>query len=564
MKSKTLNRRRRITSATIAIAASAALMIAASVTPSASSASPTARGAAASVLTMESSPETTLTQNFNPFTTSSAAYLVGATSLIYEPLLQFDVAKPSVAPYPFLATSYKWSNGGKAVTFAIRQGVKWNDGSAMTPADVAFTYNMLMKYPDVNTYSLPITGATVSGNDVTIKFSSSQYTNLQNIANVYIVPQSVWGAISGDPATFTDPTPVGTGPYKLGTFSASAGITLQVNPNYWGGTPAVSGVDFPLYASNTTILTALENNSLDWAGNFLSGLQAAFVSPSPSTHKTWFAPVQTNSLEPNLTKWPTNQVAVRQAISLAIDRTAISQTGESGLEPVATNASGLVLPNFSNLLAPAVKSDTLSPHSNAKAADAVLAKAGYTIKNGYYQYKGKKVVIDITDPSAYTDYAEDDTLAAAELRNAHIDAQFVGQSATAWAADVASGNFELTGHWSQTSISAFQLYNEWLNSALATKNASGNFERLDNKAIDNDLAGLAGQTSVKGQLKYLTPIETYVANNLPVIPTVYGAAFDEYNTSQFTGWPSASNPYESGSPNTPTNEVVVLHLKPVS
>ena len=38
--------------------------------------------------------------------------------------------------------------------------------------------------------------------------------------------------------------------------------------------------------------------------------------------------------------------------------------------------------------------------------------------------------------------------------------------------------------------------------------------------------------------------------------------FDEYNTSKFTGWPSASNPYESGSPNAPTNEVVILHLKP--
>ena len=52
--------------------------------------------------------------------------------------------------------------------------------------------------------------------------------------------------------------------------------------------------------------------------------------------------------------------------------------------------------------------------------------------------------------------------------------------------------------------------------------------------------------------------------NLPVIPTVYGASFDEYSTAHFTGWPSASAQYESGSPNTPTNEVIVLHLKPVS
>jgi peptide/nickel transport system substrate-binding protein len=45
---------------------------------------------------------------------------------------------------------------------------------------------------------------------------------------------------------------------------------------------------------------------------------------------------------------------------------------------------------------------------------------------------------------------------------------------------------------------------------------------------------------------------------------VYGASFDEYSTAHFTGWPSASDQYESGSPNAPTNEVIVLHLKPVS
>jgi peptide/nickel transport system substrate-binding protein len=55
-----------------------------------------------------------------------------------------------------------------------------------------------------------------------------------------------------------------------------------------------------------------------------------------------------------------------------------------------------------------------------------------------------------------------------------------------------------------------------------------------------------------------------VAQNLPIIPTVYGVVFDEYNTGKFTGWPSESNSYESGSPNTPTNEVVILHLRPTS
>jgi peptide/nickel transport system substrate-binding protein len=573
MEPKTSNKRRLMASAVAALAASAAFA-ATYALPSASSASAPAKAAAVSTLTMESSQETTLTDNFNPFVSTSAANTVGATSLIYETLLQFDAAKPLTTPYDFLATGYKWGNGGKSITFTIRSGVKWSDGSALTPADVAFTYNMLVKYPDTNTYGVPVTGATASGSDVTLTFSSPQYTNLQYVAGqVYIVPQAIWGALSGDPATYTDTSPVGSGPYQLDTFSATAGVTLKANTNYWGGpwavgsgAPAVKEVAFPLLADTATVLSALENNSLQWAGNFIAGLQTGFVTPSPSTHHTWFAPVQTNSLIPNLRTWPMNQLAVREAASLAIDRTAISTQGESGLEPVATSGSGIVLPNFKSLLSPAVKPNVLAPHANAKAADAVLKAAGYTLKGGFYALKGKPVMITITDPANYSDYALDDQLMANELKAAHINATFQGLSDNAWYADLADGKFgSATSHWSNTAILPYGIYEGWLDSKLNTPtNASGDFEGLNNKTVDTALAKLAGQTSHAGQLKYLTPIEKYVATQLPVIPTVYGAAFDEYNTSQFTGWPTPTNAYESGSPNTPTNEVVVLHLKPVA
>jgi peptide/nickel transport system substrate-binding protein len=573
MKQETAKTRRRIASAAVAIGASAALMIATTVLPSTSSASAPARAAATSTLTMESSQETTLTDNFNPFVSTSAANIVGATSLIYEPMLQVDAAKPLTKPYGFLASSYSWSNGGKSITFVVRQGIKWSNGTALTPADVAFTYNMLKQFPDTNTNGIPVTGATVSGNDVTVTFSASEYTNLQYVAaSVYIVPQAIWGSLSGDPALYTDTNPVGSGPYELDTFSATAGVTLKANQNYWGGPwshvggpPAVSEVDFPLLANTATVLSALNGNSLDWAGNFITGLQKGFVASSPSTHKVWFAPVQTNTLEPNLRTWPMNQLAVRQAVSLAIDRTAISSQGEAGLEPIATNASGIVLPNFATLVAPALKSATLPAHANAAAADAVLKKAGYTLSGGFYALKGKRVVITITDPANYSDYALDDGLMANELKAAHIDATFDGLSDNAWYADLADGKFgSATSHWSNTNIVPYGEYEGWLDSALDTSNASGDFEGLKNTAIDKDLQTLAGETTTAGQLKALAPIESFVAKDLPVIPTVYGAAFDEYNTSSFSGWPTPTNAYESGSPNTPTNEVVVLHLKPVA
>ncbi len=539
-------------------AATSAVLVAGLAAPGASSARVSAHAASSPPLVFESSPETGFTPaNYNPYVQSTPAYQAGADSLIYEPLMDFNLANPAAKPYYMLATAYKWGNGGKSITFTIRHNVKFNNGSAMTPADVAFSFNLLKQNADVNTAGLAITGTSVSGDNVTVNFKTPQYTNLQSIGNTYIVPQSVWSSV-GDPATYIDANPVGTGPYIV-TSTGAAGITMSTNPHYWGGAPGVSTIQIPAIASNTTVLSLLTTNQLTWAGNFISGLAQKFVKPSPSTHQVWFAPVQTNSLEPNLKKWPTNQLAVRQAISLAINRTAIDQQGEAGLEPVATNASGIVLPGFKNLLAPAVKKDTLSPHPQTAKAIAVLKAAGYKLKHGFFYLGKKEVTVPVTDPAAYTDYAEDDSLIAGELRKAHINSTFYGPSPSVWAANITKGNFVLTQHWSQTTISAYQLYNTWLNSD-EIGNSAGNFERLKNQKINGDLAKLAAQTTTRGQLKYLTPIEGYVATNLPVIPTVYGAAFDEYNSSNYTGWPSAKNQYEIGQPGSPQNEIVVLHL----
>ena len=129
----------------------AAGLAACSSSGSSSGASNTNTGAATTgkTLVMESSPESTITQAFNPFVPTGAPYGMGATGLIYEPLIQFNLVAPPKY-YPWLATSYAWSNGGKTLTFAIRQGVKWNDGQPFTPADVVFTFNMMKANAAVN------------------------------------------------------------------------------------------------------------------------------------------------------------------------------------------------------------------------------------------------------------------------------------------------------------------------------------------------------------------------------------------------------------------------------
>jgi len=560
--------RRLLAVATAGLLAAGLAACSSSASSNSSSSSSSAGTTTGKTLVMESSPETAITQAFNPFATTQAAYGMGADGLIYEPLIQFNMVAPPQY-YPWLATAYAWSNGGKTISFTIRQGVKWNNGTPFTPADVAFTFNMLEKNPAINYNGLKIASVSTSGNTVTLNFPSAQYTNLQSIAGTAMVPQSVWGSV-GNPATFQDPNPVGTGPYELGTFTPQ-GILLKKNPNYWQAAQVqVPAVDFPVYTSNTGALNALFAGQIDWTGNFIPGLQQNFISKDPAHRGYWEAPGGTNSLMPNLNKWPTNQLAVRQAISLAINRTLMAQEGEAGLEQPVINATGMPLPTFQAWVGP-VANLTNSATANPAAAEQVLTKAGYTKgSNGFFQKNGQTVALTIVDPSAYTDYAQVDELAAQELRAAGIDATFQGLSVNAWNTDVSDGDFQLTSHWSNGGLTPYNMYDGWLDSSLASGNsATGDYERLNNPAIDTQLATLAGAGTTAAQTQALVPIEQYVANNLPIIPTTTASQWYEYNSQNYTGWPTQQNPYETGQPSgsnnggtTGTNEVVILHLRP--
>ena len=523
----------------------------------------TANAASSYVLTVESSPENSITDTFNPFLTTGGPYGMGATGLIYEPLIQFDVVAPPKY-YPWLATAYKWSDGGRKVTFTIRQGVRWNNGTPLTAADVAFTYELVKRYPAINTGGLAMTGISTSGDNVTLSFATPQYTNFEQIANVPIVPKSIWSGVN--PATFADPDPIATGPYVLNVFTPQ-GFSLKPNPYYWQkGEPKVTKVYFPVNTSNTVDTEQLFSGQLVWAGNYIPGLQQKWVGKDPKYRHYWMAATGSVSLEPNLTKWPLSVVAVRKAVSLALNRNLISVEGESGYETPLPNASGLTLPTFKDWLAPSVDSLKLNAVSETSAAKKVLEGAGFVMgKNGYFETKSGKVVsFTIYDPSSYTDYAEDASIIASELRQVGIEATFVGQTVSAWSADVADGDFESVIHWSNGGITPYNEYNGWLNTALGGKSATGDYEGLHSLAMDHALAKLATAATVPEQVADLAPIEKFVAEELPVIPLVTSAAWCEYNSTHFVGWSSPSNPYESCQPAEPTNEVEILHLAPRS
>jgi peptide/nickel transport system substrate-binding protein len=179
------------------------------------------------------------------------------------------------------------------------------------------------------------------------------------------------------------------------------------------------------------------------------------------------------------------------------------------------------------------------------------------------------VALTIVDP-ADTDYAADDAIVAQELRAAGIGATFEGLAVTTWDTDVADGDFQLTSHWSNGGLTPYNMYDGWLDSTLASgSTATGDYERLNDPAINADLAALAGASTTAEQTTALVPLEMYVANNLPIIPTTTASEWFEYNSQNYTGWPTQQNPYDTGQPSGTNNgpgsgsdEVVILHLRP--
>src|SRR5947209_1374980 len=94
-------------------------------------------------LTVSQGPAGSWTANFNPWAPS----MTNGTGMIWEPLLWFNLMKGGKSS-PWLAKSYKWSNGNKLLTFNLRPGVKWNDGEPFTSKDLLFSFQMAKKYAD--------------------------------------------------------------------------------------------------------------------------------------------------------------------------------------------------------------------------------------------------------------------------------------------------------------------------------------------------------------------------------------------------------------------------------
>jgi peptide/nickel transport system substrate-binding protein len=503
-------------------------------------------------------------QNFNPFPVS----VFVAPGVIYETLVFVNRVDGSVKPW--LAKSYEVSADAKTFTFHLRSGVKWSDGIPFTSDDVVFTLNALKQSPAIDINSLWSNIATVAAPD-----GATVVVTLQNPyspflwyfgGQTWIVPKHQWGSVTGDLSQFTDPNPIGTGPFVLDSFSPQL-IKFNRNENYWQpGKPVVKHLNFPAFDSNVSAELQLSQKTLDWVGDYVTDIQKSYVSLDPKHNHYSLYHSDTNGLFPNLTKAPFNDLAVRQAISYAIDRNQISKIGESGYEQVAS-PTGLMLPDNKDFLAPAYTN--LAYQQDGAKAQQTLQSAGYQKDaNGFFAKDGKEIAFTIQAPSAYTDWVSDIQIMVTNLKAAGMNAQADFISQDDWQNNLNNGTFDLSMDDTTNGPGPYFPFYSLLDSANTApvgQVATSNFERWNDPSTDSLLSQFTDTTDLATQKQAMAGLEAIVVEQLPFIPVAISPFWDEYSTSRFTGWPTATNQYAVLAPYAyPDNEVILLNLTPAS
>jgi peptide/nickel transport system substrate-binding protein len=507
-----------------------------------------------------------MTRVFNPFLPTSALGLAGndvaggsASGFIYEPLVQVDYVRSNFV-IPWLASSWAWSNGSKTLTWHLQQGVKWSDGQPFTSADVVFTFQLMVKYPALNLTGIAFNSISAPGaNTVVMTFATPQQQNFENFASQIIVPEHLWSK-AGDPTKYSDPNPVGTGPFLLSSFSPQ-GYLLVKNPHYWQpGKPKIAGLRFVAFSDNETLANAVTAGQIDWAADYLPNAQTTYLNRS-GDNNYWVPEAGSDGLIPNLAKFPLNDLQVRKAISVGIDRSSIGAARNS---PPATNVTGLPVPSFDSIIAATYKGANFQ--QNVAQAKSILTADGWTMgPGGFYQKGGRQLTFALTFPGAYTDIAAAASVLAQELKAIGINMTINTVPANEINTLDGLGQFQATMGYPVAYVpTAWSFYSEQMNPQFyqpVGKNIPTyqDIERFNDPTAtklftEYPLASPARQQQIVEQL------EGIWASQLPVITMIYWGDYAEWNSSKVTGWATQSDPYFMPSP----NEVVALRLTPRS
>lgn len=512
-------------------------------------------------LTIHANTATTYQPNFNPF---SPTALQGTKGMLYEPLM---IATPMATgeKQPWLAESLEFNEDGTEATFVLREGVTWSDGEAFDAEDVAFTFNLMRDNPAANAGALDLAGAeAIDEKTAVISFNTSMFAFEAALANTVVVPEHVFADV--DPIEFTNEEPVVTGPFVLDEFGQQL-YTLKSHDGYWNADEIdVEEVRYPA-SSDQTFNSSLQAGEFDWSGGFVANIDKIYTDKDPEHRAYWYPGDGLVNLLVNTQTAPFDDIALRQALSIAIDRDQLSEVAMQGYTPAA-HPTGLPLPAYESVMSEEYEDAEFD--FNADEANEILDEAGYAMGSDGVRTTpaGEKMSYSLQIPSSYVDWVTISSLLQEQLAEIGIELEPQGVSFEAWLESRNSGTYQMTIASAAMGLTPYTLFRSMMSSeyeVAAGESVVSNYNRYYDAEADALLASFASTLDTDEQQAALDGLEQIMVEKLPVIPMLQSPNWFQYNTVRWEGFPSEEDPYALGAPfQFPDNLLVVTNLTPAN
>ncbi|GAA4489001.1 ABC transporter substrate-binding protein [Actinoallomurus oryzae] len=263
--------------------------------------------------------------------TSSAGWDVHALSLVYAGLTKHD---GQGNPVPAVAESWKYSDEGSRVTFRLRSGLKFSDGTPLDATAVKKSIERGRDAPKSLIAAQLVDIKSVSAPDATTVVLDLRAPNYQ-------IP-SLFAGKTGmvvNPAAFErDPAglatkPAGAGPYTLTSYVENSQATLERNPAYWDAAN-VKAANFQLFPlpDAATVIAGLQSGRYNVAQ--IPGSQVA-AAKAAGLEVQVIPSLVVAVLDVNVTKPPFDDPNAVLALKFAVDRAALLKTQQFGIGEVS-------------------------------------------------------------------------------------------------------------------------------------------------------------------------------------------------------------------------------------
>jgi len=284
----------------------------------------------------------------NPLLASSNDADSDLCELIYSGLLRYDLDRTL---QPDLAESYSISDDGLTYRFVLRENVVWHDGQPFTANDVVFTIQSIQDTAVGSPLRGNFVGVSVTAaDDRTVELKLAQaYTPFIHNLTIGILPAHLWEAISPENIALAEQNlkPIGTGPMKFASFTKNRqgdikSYTVIGNPAYYGRQAHLEEIRFRFYPDTISAIDAQQSNAADGISFVPKTMKAELERKDELVFQNLHLP-QYTAVFFNQKNAVLKQLPVKQALALAIDKTAIIN---DVLEGEADVINGPILPGF--------------------------------------------------------------------------------------------------------------------------------------------------------------------------------------------------------------------------